>query len=122
MVKRGGGATSATVPTQFDYTLDTTNVALGTASTTGVDTTGGDADWDILIDGPLLDPFMDEWLAAPLMDDGDGGMQTSNAGLAIVQTTAGNGSQWFFESIQGGRLDEGARLTVTFGEAPFLAT
>ena len=114
----GGGPTSETIPTQFDVTLDTNNVLLGSGSTTGVDTAGGDADWDIALDGPFLDPFMDAWLAAPMMDDGDGGMQTSNAGLAVVQTTAGNSSQWFFESIEGGRLDQIARLSVTFGPAP----
>ena len=114
----GGGPTTETIPTQFNVSLDTTNVLLGSASTTGVDTSGADADFVIPLNGELLNPFMSQWIAAPQMDDGKGGMVSSNAGLVITQITPGNSSQWFFESIEGNRPDQVARLSVTFGPAP----
>lgn len=117
---QGGGATTDPLAqTLIEVGTDTTSDVLGTGDISTLDV-GGDTDWVINLDGPTLDPFMEEWLNAPMMGDDDPdtpGMQTSNAGLLIAPQPGTPAGQVFFESIEG-RPEEAARLSITFGPAP----
>lgn len=117
---QGGGATTDPLATtMLEVGVDTTVDVLGTGDLSTLDA-GGDSDWVISLDGPTLNPFMEEWLNAPLMGDDDPdtpGMQTSNAGLYIAPQPGSPSGQAFFESIEG-RTEEAARLSITFGSAP----
>lgn len=113
----GGGPTGTPLldDTELDVATDTTNELLGQADTADIDIVA-DADWGIALNPQTLEPFLAEWLDAPQMDDGSGGMQTSNAGL-VVSHVSGSEERWFFETNEG-RMEEAARLTLTFGPRP----
>lgn len=113
---QGGGATVTPLPgSLFSLAADTSNVVLGVGDISTLDTVG-DSDWDIPLNGSFLDSFVTDWLAAPLMTDDNGGMQTSNAGLVLAALPGSPAGQVFFESIEG-RAEEAAKLTITFGPA-----
>lgn len=114
---QGGGSTQNPLEAAslFDVAVDTTNEVLGTGTLTA-GWFSSDDDLVIQLNGPALNGLLSDWLAAPLMSDQDGGMQTSNAGL-IVKSPEATAAQAFFESFEG-RPEEAARLSLTFGAPP----